>query len=369
MTWYDQPDDKQYKDVISKTNVSYQEYLESKRDPITKDLNDRIFTSKSAPQFRRFGYHASQLHDICVREEFFKRVLPHTEYEPDNDIEDGLFHVFSIGHAVHSYYQNEVFGKSRVIKGIWKCSRCLHVETGYMPKGVCPSCNWARDVRQCTSCDKIFTLPKMYPIQERQHGKEGCSCGNNEFRSIELSCSDERICRWPSGVDDPKKDCGQCQYWGRWRYIEMSADVPEWGILGHVDGIIEKDGEDCILDIKTMNPFTFAKLDAAIEKHVSQVNIYMWGAGLKKAFLLYMNKSSGEMKTFEVPFLQPIINRVKRRITSVNKAVKDLEAPMGVCDHHRDERAKSCQYSDICFKDVEYVTNYIKENTEKTFEV
>src|SRR5581483_3582716 len=82
-----------------------------------------IDEANKAPSWRdQEVYHPSELgkDDFCKRFEVFKRCLPK---DFSKEIDPERFGYFSIGKAVHRWWQNNVLGKARVLKGTWECVR------------------------------------------------------------------------------------------------------------------------------------------------------------------------------------------------------------------------------------------------------
>jgi hypothetical protein len=82
-------------------------------------------------------WHCSMVsRDMCPRYETILRVMPKNTI-PLRNISADLHKRFDIGTAVHSWWQNKYLGPMGVLYGIWKCSKCHNLVTGFMPQHSC----------------------------------------------------------------------------------------------------------------------------------------------------------------------------------------------------------------------------------------
>ena len=120
-------------------------------------------------------------------------------------------------------------------------------------------------------------------------------------------------------------------------------------LSGRIDGVIKIDNETLILEIKTIDGFAFNSLTRPYDTHISQVQIYMGYKKLDKAILVYVNKSTGELKEFIIEFSRIEYNALIDEIKSFSEDVKNLNPPMRICSSTKSQTAKSCIYCNHCF--------------------
>jgi CRISPR-associated exonuclease Cas4 len=98
---------------------------------------------------------------------------------------------------------------------------------------------------------------------------------------------------------------------------EVAIQNKELRTLGHADGIVKIHGQRYVLEIKTINTNSFAMLGKNPKpEHIAQVVMYMAALAEKKALILYVDKNTGQLKEFYVPFSQSYYEEnVKRRVT------------------------------------------------------
>lgn len=266
------------------------------------------------PDHRAEGWHPSQLMDMCPRAEILRQLLPDATRDIEKiDCRTQL--IFDVGTALHSWWQEQYFGPMGVLKGNWRCVRC-----GYT------------------------TSMTTMPLREHQ-------CGSTcEDGSPVLSAS-------ASGVRVGRNRV--------WRFAEVPVTSPEWGIVGHSDGVYLLRGPlgtvETILEIKTAGPSFWARGGYPYAENIFQINIYMWLTGKKKGVLLYIDKG-GVNK--DLPMMGKEIfvdyNDSARRDTCMKielyrESVKTQRLPsrMAMCElKPRSARPQSCPFGKVCLSDA-----------------
>jgi hypothetical protein len=305
------------------------DYLEKK-----DDLVPRVVTRKD-------GWHPSSLFDACRRFETLKRALPIANDRKQWPID--MKRRFQLGNAVHRQFQQELLSKMRVLKGTFECSRCARVvKNTLLPEDPCPDCRW-----------QVTKPGKGRSVKRTQPSRKSTDCAV--------------VCSWPGGFDTPGRDCAQCERGGHWVFNESSIYIEDWDIVGYYDGIVVMQAEERILEMKSIDTFAFNSLVEPHERDVFQANFYMLATGIHVANLCYVEKNGGLMKEFLVEFDEKVIDRAKRDITAVRKALEEGELPLGPCGSARERRAKSCPHKRACFtgiENIEELRNRLRE--EKT---
>lgn len=114
----------------------------------------------------------------------------------------------------------------------------------------------------------------------------------------------------PSGIASHKKS--------HMKYKEVIMASDKLPIRGRCDGILIIDGEEHIVDIKSIQnrtpktndrQFTFEDLETQgpKEAHKVQLMLYMWMSGIKRGHLLYFGINNCQQKTFEVKYDEDLI--------------------------------------------------------------
>ena len=131
---------------------------------------------------------------------------------------------------------------------------------------------------------------------------------------------------------------------------ELLIRDDEWNIEGSADDLIIIDKEIILIDEKTIGNFPFEKmLQGQLRKtYMYQLNCYMWLLGLKRGFFLYENKNTQHIHIKEVKFDPKIITDIKKRVTTVMKAIIRNTPPKGEYTL-KDWQCRYCGYNKHCW--------------------
>ena len=341
--WWDQTDSQDYKSITGGSMelfagmIPEEESLDRMIASYLETVDDKVPRSVQ----RTDGFHASSAGGMCVRLETFKRAIPRLN---DRKVFPGaLLRRFQLGHAVHDRWQSRLLGEMRVLKGTWECSRCTRIQKHcFMPTDPCPKCRWQVDPL------------KHYPAPP---SKASTDCAEG--------------CKWPGGYYVAGRDCVHCRRGGKWLFkesgvrISSGVDLPGFDVVGSYDGIALYNGVERILELKTKDAFAWPKVSEPMSDHVIQAQVYMWGTGIHEAVICYINKNSGEMKEFLIPFDPDVIDRFKKNIERVYNSIEKGQAPNGPCSHHKEKRAKECPFRDVCFQGIDDLGELAKLEQEK----
>jgi hypothetical protein len=138
-------------------------------------------------------------------------------------------------------------------------------------------------------------------------------------------------------------------------------------ISGRADGVIEcmdlsqNKKINILLEIKTINSFSFAKLSEPLEHHIVQANIYAEILGCEALFFIYVNKDSSTFKEFFIDKNILTLNKTysknisatKEKVATIINSVKENTLPERAldCESVKSKRACKCPYSKTCFKE------------------
>ena len=162
-------------------------------------------------------------------------------------IDPCLQRIFDNGHFMHDRWRSYV-EKTGMLRGKWMCQNVFEHKT-----------------------------PKIYGSDDKWgvFCPEQCECGSKKFIYEEVGFYDEDTM---------------------------------WG--GHVDAIIDTKGiantdpspEDLIVvDFKSIHPMSFTKLSAPLEKHMTQMQIYLYLSGIALGKFVYESKGNQQVKEYDVP--------------------------------------------------------------------
>jgi len=172
------------------------------------------------------------------------------------------------------------------------------------------------------------------------HGNWKCNnplCGNTFGFSEKLGITKPTI-------------CDKCQNTG-FEYIEKQVENTEYMMRGHVDAILKIAGDMVVADYKSMHSNQFTRLSEPLDKHIIQIEIYLWLLGLNSGILLYENKDNQKIKMFEVVYNQTLIDKILRRASSLIEIIKSKKLPKRPFERDSSQ-CKACEFVTTCWKKV-----------------
>lgn len=137
----------------------------------------------------------------------------------------------------------------------------------------------------------------------------------------------------------PTGTCKKCAEAGKkrvkdWVFDETVLMSKKWNIKGKIDGVVVRDDEEFLLDIKTCKPSLFASLKKPWPSAIYQVQVYMWLLKMEKGVLLYVDKSADSdvpVKEFPVEYSLETVNSTKGKIAAFQLAMESKTLPDCLC--------------------------------------
>lgn len=157
-----------------------------------------------------------------------------------------------------------------------------------------------------------------------------------------------------------------------WEYRELVFTDRNHGITGHCDGVLVWPGEEPeLLELKTANERSFGMVSSSIgghpfPEHEVQAQLYMWMAGLKRARLVYIDKTADgfaeALCEYEFAYRPDVIETllvtlrqtrtaltIIERLPKIEERVEAVPQRLTACRIKSDKRAKYCEMRDACF--------------------
>jgi CRISPR/Cas system-associated exonuclease Cas4 (RecB family) len=128
-------------------------------------------------------------------------------------------------------------------------------------------------------------------------------------------------------------------------------------IRGRADAIIERNGEEYIVELKSVAPQpyrddVFRFLNEPKESHLKQILWYMQSANIKKGVIIYIEKVGAETKTFTISLddysTQQSITETAKELY---KHLKTGTIPPRETNHWNNKICNYCQYYEACEND------------------
>jgi len=249
--------------------------------PLSPELDMFFLKAGHTQEPRDEGWHPSSISNgMCPRLEVIGKIRRDLLTQ-GNPPDPKLMRIFWFGSAIHSMYQNKVFGPMGTLYGMWLNTHTKEITTGLRPT---------------------------------------------------------------DGQD--------------YEYIEPTVHNPEYGIIGHTDGLLILGDGPALLELKTINSRSFEFLNAPREAHVKQANLYMHCTFKKfdhpmptRTVILYVNKNTSEEKEFWVEkdgsVVQPMFQQIKKVEYSLSE--NSLPDRLASCKTATSASAKNCPACRVCF--------------------
>jgi len=131
------------------------------------------------------------------------------------------------------------------------------------------------------------------------------------------------------------------------------------GITGHIDGMIELDGQLYPLEIKSCSDYTFKEINSYedlkrskkhwLQAYPTQINLYLYFTNKEKGVLLFKNKQSGQYKEIWIDFDWELADRILKRVEALNNHIKNNTLPEKL---NTPALCSECPFAHICLPDI-----------------
>lgn len=140
---------------------------------------------------------------------------------------------------------------------------------------------------------------------------------------------------------------------------QRSFEWRDHNITGHIDAKILIEHEAIPMEIKSMSPFIWDRINTVddlfnskydhLKKYPAQLTIYMLCDHKERALFLFKNKSTGQLKEILMPLNYEYAETILQKIERVNRAVESNITPDPIDWGDTCER---CGFRHICVQDV-----------------
>ena len=131
--------------------------------------------------------------------------------------------------------------------------------------------------------------------------------------------------------------------------VTTEVSIPSQELVsGRADAILCVDGENYVLDIKSMNSMIFRKLECPKPENIYQLQLYLHYFDIKKGLLLYIDKDRQELKEFIVHYDEGLVKVLLGNFKSLKQKIEKKLIPGVLVDYPRNWQCRYCQYRKIC---------------------
>lgn len=167
-------------------------------------------------------------------------------------------------------------------------------------------------------------------------------------------------------------NCPECDD-PRVLYREVPVEDTKHRIIGHADGMVEINGEDYLIEIKSVGlgtlrwdaPYLYSaytdgkmnidglwtNLKRPLPAHNRQVQLYMHCTGVHKAIVLYEWKPDQSIKEFVVKYSPETVDLMLAGAKRVLDALEDDILPERPPHFKKSKECKFCPYKDVCWNE------------------
>lgn len=128
---------------------------------------------------------------------------------------------------------------------------------------------------------------------------------------------------------------------------ETTIEFKELNIYGHCDGVFAS--EDWVLEIKTAGSSTYNSLMRPKGDHIRQTHCYMAALDIPRTQIVYVNRDSGQMKSFNIYFDENIWAGIVGVIADVEECVTSEVPPAREVSRYV---CRTCKFKHICEPDI-----------------
>ena len=130
----------------------------------------------------------------------------------------------------------------------------------------------------------------------------------------------------------------------------IEINIPENDLIrGRADAIVVINGEEIVVDFKSVNGNKFRTLEAAEDDHIKQVMIYMHFFNIKKGLVVYECKNTQDIKEFEVEYEENEIKQILEFFRILRYQIDNNQMP-DIPAWVEQWRCEYCPYLEECKK-------------------
>ncbi len=131
--------------------------------------------------------------------------------------------------------------------------------------------------------------------------------------------------------------------------VTTEVSIPAQEIVsGRADALLTIDGQNYVLDIKSINGILFSKMTGPKIENVYQLQLYMHFFNIDKGILLYIDKNFQKFKEFIIDYNKDICENLVKNFEELDKKVKSEIVPDVVPNFPSDWQCKYCAFKQLC---------------------
>lgn len=133
--------------------------------------------------------------------------------------------------------------------------------------------------------------------------------------------------------------------------IGVTTEVPipnKELVSGRADAIISIDGQNYVLDIKSMNSMIFRNLNEPKIENIYQIQLYMHFFNISKGILFYIDKDKQDIKEFILDYDAELCERLLSEFKDLKQKIDSDTVPKTLDEYPNNWQCGYCQFKEIC---------------------
>ncbi len=109
-------------------------------------------------------------------------------------------------------------------------------------------------------------------------------------------------------------------------------------------GRVDREMGDVLLEFKTASRIP----GKALSHHVDQMQLYFWLTGKERGFIVYVAKTNGQVKAFEVRRDEERISELLERAAELSRSLAKGKPPLPRLSEEEKWQCRYCEFTDYC---------------------
>ncbi len=133
--------------------------------------------------------------------------------------------------------------------------------------------------------------------------------------------------------------------------IGVTTEVPipaQELISGRADAILCMNGENYVMDIKSMNSMIFKNMSVPKEENVYQIQLYLHYFEIKKGILFYVDKDRQDIKEFVINYDKKLVGKLLDKFKELKSEIDENTVPARLTGYPKNWQCAYCQFKKVC---------------------
>lgn len=119
-------------------------------------------------------------------------------------------------------------------------------------------------------------------------------------------------------------------------------------ISGRADALIQVEGQDYVVDIKSINSVGFRTLTEPSPEYIYQLQLYLHFFQIEQGILLYVNKDTQDLKEFTLDHDPALCERLLDDLEKLGSKIEANLVPVRLDDFPSNGQCRYCSYKEVC---------------------